>query len=146
MNEPRRLYRSEKDQVIAGVCGGLAEYFAIDPVLVRALFVLLALFGGGGFVLYIILWIVIPKAGSTATGSEESLRQGLEEVQGKARQLVEEVRRGGSGSSVLGWILLLVGAWLLLDNLGWIRINGDLLWPLLLIGLGVVLLLRERNR
>lgn len=142
MNGPRKLYRSEKDQVIAGVCGGLAEYFDIDPVLVRALFVLLALFGGGGFVLYLILWVVIPKAGSAPAGSEDTLRQGLEEVRGEARKVVQ----GGRSSATLGWILLLVGAWFLLDNLGWLRVNGDLLWPALLIGLGVVLLLRERNR
>ncbi|RIH90369.1 phage shock protein C [Calidithermus terrae] len=142
MNEPRKLYRSEKDQVIAGVCGGLAEYFSIDPVLVRALFVLLALFGGGGFVLYLILWIVIPKASAAPAGSEDTLRQGFEEVRGEARKMVQ----GGRSSATLGWILLLVGAWFLLDNLGWLRVNGDLLWPALLIGLGVVLLLRERNR
>lgn len=58
----KRLYRSEKNKMIAGVCGGLAEYFNIDPVVIRLVFVIL-LFPGGlpGILPYIILWIVVPK-------------------------------------------------------------------------------------
>lgn len=60
--QPKRLYRSRKDRMIAGVCGGLAEYFNIDPVIVRVIAVLLLLPGGmPGFVPYIILWIVVPE-------------------------------------------------------------------------------------
>ncbi len=47
--------------MIAGVCGGLAEYFVIDPTIVRLVFVLLAMFGGPGIILYIILWIITPE-------------------------------------------------------------------------------------
>ncbi len=57
----RRLYRSQTDRMIAGVCGGLAEFFDIDPTLVRLIFVLLTLMGGHGILLYIILWIVMPS-------------------------------------------------------------------------------------
>ena len=56
--EPRRFYRSRKDRMIAGVCGGLAEYFNIDPVLVRVLMVFLLPMG---FWAYLILWIVTPE-------------------------------------------------------------------------------------
>jgi len=57
----KRLYRSTTDRKIAGVCGGLAEYFNIDPTLVRVIFVILLLPGGlPGFVPYVILWIVVP--------------------------------------------------------------------------------------
>jgi len=60
--QPKRLYRSRKDRMIAGVCGGLAEYFNIDPVIVRVIAVLLLLPGGlPGFVPYIILWILVPE-------------------------------------------------------------------------------------
>ena len=55
----KQLYRSTTDKMIAGVCGGLAEYFAIDPVIVRIVAVVL-LFGGPGFLAYVILWIVVP--------------------------------------------------------------------------------------
>jgi phage shock protein C len=59
----RRLYRSRDNRVIAGVCGGLAEYFDIDPVIVRIIAVILLLPGGlPGFIPYVILWLVVDKA------------------------------------------------------------------------------------
>lgn len=57
---PRRLYRSRTDRSIAGICGGLAEFFCIDPTLLRLITLLLILFGGLSIWVYIILWIVIP--------------------------------------------------------------------------------------
>ena len=55
----KRLYRSKKHKVIAGVCGGIAEYFNIDPVIVSLIFILL-LFSGAGMLVYLIAWIIIP--------------------------------------------------------------------------------------
>lgn len=57
----KKLYRSRSDRRIAGVCGGLASYFSIDPTLMRLLFVLGLLFVGGTFLAYIILMIVVPE-------------------------------------------------------------------------------------
>ncbi|MCX6287623.1 MAG: PspC domain-containing protein [Bacteroidetes bacterium] len=59
--EPKRLYRSLTDRKIAGVAGGLAEYFDTDPLLLRLAFVVLALAVGGGVLIYFILWIVTPE-------------------------------------------------------------------------------------
>jgi phage shock protein C len=60
MNE-KKLYRSNSDKMIAGVCGGLGQYFGVDPTLIRLIFALLVLFGvGSGIILYIILAIVMP--------------------------------------------------------------------------------------
>jgi phage shock protein C len=56
---PKRLYRSRKHKLIAGVCGGLAEYFNIDPVIVRILWVV---FFHIGLLAYIILWVIVPEA------------------------------------------------------------------------------------
>lgn len=56
----KRLYRSREERMLAGVCGGLGSYFAVDPTLVRALFVLFGLVAGGGILAYLILWILIP--------------------------------------------------------------------------------------
>lgn len=56
----KTLYRSATDSVFGGVSGGLGKYFNVDPILFRILFVLLAVFGGGGLIIYIILWIVMP--------------------------------------------------------------------------------------
>jgi phage shock protein C len=60
----KRLYRSESDRIIGGVCGGLGEYFNIDPVIFRVIFVILLLPGGlPGFIPYIVLWIIVPTEG-----------------------------------------------------------------------------------
>jgi phage shock protein C len=62
MAETRKLYRSRTNRQVAGVCGGLAEYFGMDPTLMRVLFVVLAVLGGSGLVLYLALWIIVPNA------------------------------------------------------------------------------------
>jgi len=56
----KRLMRSRRDKKIAGVCAGFADYFELDVTLVRIVWLLVALFGGGGFIAYIIAWIVMP--------------------------------------------------------------------------------------
>ncbi len=56
----KRLYRSRNDVVIAGVCSGIGRYFNIDPVLVRAGFVIFALTAGSGVLAYLLLWAIIP--------------------------------------------------------------------------------------
>jgi phage shock protein C len=58
--QPRKLYRSQADRKLAGVCGGLAEYFNVDVTLVRILFVVLAVCGGAGLLLYLAMWILVP--------------------------------------------------------------------------------------
>jgi phage shock protein C len=61
MDPTRKLYRSRTNRKLAGVCGGLAQYFNIDATLIRVLFVLLAVLGGSGLVLYVAMWIIVPK-------------------------------------------------------------------------------------
>jgi phage shock protein PspC (stress-responsive transcriptional regulator) len=63
----RRLRLSAADRMIGGVCGGLGEYFELDPVLFRAAFLVLAFLGGLGILLYVILWLLIPGAGRAAS-------------------------------------------------------------------------------
>lgn len=57
----QKLYRSRQDRVIAGVCGGIANYFDIDPVLIRLIWIVLTMLGGCGLIGYIVAWIIIPK-------------------------------------------------------------------------------------
>src|SRR6516165_4843792 len=68
---PRRLTRSRTDRKLAGVCGGLGEYFGIDPVIIRILVVVLTIFGGSGLLLYAAGWLLIPDE-----GEEHSVVQG----------------------------------------------------------------------
>jgi phage shock protein C len=60
-NEIKRLYRSRRDRMIGGVCGGLGEYLGIDPTIVRLLFSLFGLGGGSAILAYLILLIVVPE-------------------------------------------------------------------------------------
>jgi phage shock protein C len=62
MEESRKLYRSRNQRMVAGVCGGLADYFNIDATVIRVLFLVLAVFGGTGFVVYLVMWIIVPDA------------------------------------------------------------------------------------
>ena len=62
----KKLYRDPYDSAIGGVCSGLGYYWNIDTLLIRILFVIVALWAGGGLMIYIILWIVIPQARTVA--------------------------------------------------------------------------------
>jgi phage shock protein C len=60
MTTPKRLYRSN-EKMIAGVCSGLADYFDIDPTIIRILFVVIAFAGGAALLAYLIMWIIVPQ-------------------------------------------------------------------------------------
>ena len=116
---PARLYRSSTDKVIAGVCGGLASYFKIDPAIVRLAFLLFALAGGASILLYIVLWIAVPLGTPTASVSTV-------------------------GNEAIAVGLIAVGGIWLLANFGVFRfINWSIGWPLVLVAVGVMLLLRR---
>ncbi|HOD65716.1 MAG TPA: PspC domain-containing protein [candidate division Zixibacteria bacterium] len=125
-----RLYRSAENKVIAGVCGGLGEYFDVDPNLVRV-FAVLLFFATQGFatLAYAAAWIIVPK-------------RPLEGA-------VEEVRPERPRSSWIrylpGLVLILIGS-LLLVRQHWHWIDFDQWWPALMIAGGLFLLLRPRRR
>lgn len=75
-NEKRKIYRDSDDKILGGVCSGFGHYFDIDPTILRIALLLLLVFGGTGFILYIILWLVIPKAETTS----EKLRMQGEKI------------------------------------------------------------------
>ena len=58
----KKLYRSNTNRKLCGVCGGLAEHFDIDPTIIRLIFIFLTLFGGGGVLIYLICALVIPNS------------------------------------------------------------------------------------
>jgi phage shock protein C len=74
--EYKRLYRSRKERMIAGVCGGIGEYFGIDPTIVRLLFVLGTIMGGHGLLAYLILMIVVPEGPLEVENSSPSIIEG----------------------------------------------------------------------
>ena len=68
----KKLYRSQREKMVAGVCGGLGDYLDLDPTLIRIIWVVITLMGGAGLLAYLIMWIVVPlepEAGASFTGS-----------------------------------------------------------------------------
>lgn len=137
---PSKLYRSETDKVIAGVCGGLAEYFGIEAVIFRVLLVVITLFGGSGLLLYVILWIVMPTKSSEGKTSEEYMRDNVEELKEKSRDVA-----GKEPKTLLGIILVIIGVSLLLENMGVVVFRFIWrLWPLAIVVLGLSMLARRK--
>ena len=62
----KRLYRDPSDKMLGGVCSGLADFFGIDPTVIRLAFVLLTLLGGHGVLIYLVLWLIVPLAPQAA--------------------------------------------------------------------------------
>lgn len=124
---PRLLRRSRTDRVIAGVAGGIGNYFGIDPVLVRVGFVILVLAGGSGILLYLIAWLVMPKA-----------TEG-EEAEARARAVdADTVRLAvGGGLIALGGILLATR---------FIPHFSRIFWPLVLVAAGVFVVAQAVRR
>jgi len=145
----KRLYRSYTDKMLGGVCGGLGEYFDIDPVIIRILFVIAVLFGGGGILAYIILWIVIPQKPLTIPkfnneASTETNTSGEQnQNENSLRNFIVEKRRMNK-NSLAGIILIFLGVLFLLNNFV-PRFSFHDFWPLVLIGIGFALILNARN-
>ena len=132
----KKLQRDKQHKVIGGVCAGLANYFDIDATLLRLLFAFMILFAGTGFWLYIILWIVMP-AGVYSSPTSETVDALVEDVPQRA-----EVNKG---SLIIGLILIGLGA------LGLIHrfvpaFNWQMVWPIILIVLGLVLLIPKDKK
>ena len=122
VEQPPRLLRSREERGLGGVAGGLAHYLDVDPVIIRLVFIILAVFGGGGVLAYVIAWIVIPEA--PADGPPPA------------------PRAGANTPVLVGLVLVALGGLLLADQLvplfSW-RYVG----PALLIALGGLLIARK---
>lgn len=152
--ESKRLYRSTRDKKIGGVCGGLAEYFETDPLLVRLLFIILVIVAGGGFLLYLILWIItpekpayldqpqsVPKMDDPAPNPETS--KNTYESQPKETVRKEEGRNTRHKGSLVGALVLITLGVLFLADEFIPHINFGDLWPIILIVIGIGLLLNS---
>lgn len=136
MENANRLYRSNTDKVIGGVAGGLADYLSIDVVIIRVIFVLLALFGGGGVLIYIILWIAIPaQTVNILTITDENA-----EVEIIADDDLEKAPNKQSNTALgAGIVLIIIGLLFLADRLMPFYNIMDF-WPVILIIAGVLII------
>lgn len=88
VHAPSRLYRIRSGKMIAGVCGGLGEYFDVDPALMRLVFVITTLVSGVGLPAYILLWVILPRE-DDVTSRAEVLRGTLEDLYRAAREQLD---------------------------------------------------------
>lgn len=142
----KRLYRSESDRVLGGVAAGLAEYFEIDPVISRLLFVVAAIWGGFGFILYIVLWLIIPTESDVGGEIGKQVDKNAKEIEHKAQELGGTIRKKVDADHSRRWIgilLIVVGVWFVLGNLNIFFFRFDVLWPVIFVIAGIILLIRR---
>ena len=127
MDNIKKLKRNTQNKVIGGVCSGLGEYFGIEPIIFRIVFLALLLGFGSGFFFYLILWLLMPAG--IPTQSAESVQD--------AEVVAEKKDRG---SIIGGGTLILIGLFFLLrDYIPQIRWN--MVWPVILIVVGIFLII-----
>jgi len=131
--EAKKLYRSGKDRMIAGVCGGLSDYFSIDATLIRIIMVVSLLFGGLGLIAYLIAWIVIP------------LNPAYKDLDPK------EIKCSTDPQLFWGVVLLVLGFFFLINQFDFFHFRFFYLWdhlwryvwPMIIIGFGVFLIVKK---
>lgn len=161
----RRLTRDTKNAVLGGVAAGFANYFCVDPVLVRLVFILLVFLNGFGLLAYVVGWVIMPRAeraaGAAGAAGAPGAPPGAPPVVDAADRIVEKVRQAGDrvadglqrlpedtgrGSAIAGVVLIVLGVLFLLDRFPWwhwphwARLSN--LWPVILIAVGVSLILQ----
>lgn len=124
----KRLYRSRRQRILAGVCGGIAEYFDIDPVIIRLLMILLIFANGLGILFYIIAAIIIPEN---------------PEEKGKTEGIVEGAQDTRS-PILLGFILIILGIVAALWSWGipWVHIGPGIFLGIILVIFGLYFMVR----
>lgn len=138
----KKLYKSKKDRVLGGVCGGLAEYLEIDSNVIRIIWLLAVLLGGTGILLYIIAWIIIPTEPQEIINSKEET----------AHDDVSEEKKEGAGYGYwseggrnLGIILIVLGGVILFRQFAPFQVPWAYVGPILLILGGLYLIVSSRK-
>jgi phage shock protein C len=140
----RRLYRSRTDTVIGGVAAGLANYLNTDPALVRVGWVVLALVTNGvGVLAYLVCWVAVPEEPKVA--AEPVIGPDGEPMPVVEAPVEPRPHREGRAGLVVGVGLVLLGAWFLVREY-LPPVNWNLIWPVVLIGIGALILITSSRR
>jgi len=150
MEKNKRLYRSAKSKVFGGVAGGIAEYFDIDPIIIRLLFVIIAFAGGGGAIVYLILWIALPLepimpfnmnmgSGEPFSNDNQGEPSSADYNTGASNPFNIPVKPENRNGLIGGIVLISLGL-IFLANRFIPNIDFGDLWPLVLVVLGGVLI------
>jgi phage shock protein C len=162
-----RLYRSRDDRMLAGVAGGLSDMWGADPSLVRVIWALLVIFTGGiALLVYIVMALVVPEepvapatdgqalAATAPPGAGEdgtpptdphAARQAAREARAAARRASGGARSAFPASVILGGFLIILGGFFLAREF-LPQIDFDWFWPLILVGIGILLVVTAMRR
>jgi phage shock protein C len=149
-----RLYRSRHDRMLAGVAGGLAEMWGADPSLVRVIWALLVIFTGGlALLVYIVMALVVPEepvdldVPPLAPGEEPSPEARAVALSAHEARVAARRASGGGfpAGAVLGGFLIILGGFFLAREF-LPQIDFDWFWPLILVGLGILLVVTAIRR
>lgn len=137
----KRLYKSRKEKMIDGVCGGIAEYANVDPTIIRLIFFLLIFAGGAGIILYLIAMIIMPRKPfeETEAVEEETVKEVPEEKD-------KEVVSPESSKIILAAIIIVIGIFLLLNAFlpaGWFSLSWKILLGVLLVAGGGIIIYKS---
>jgi phage shock protein C len=151
-NNTKKLYRSKTDRVLFGVCGGLGEYFEVDSLILRILFILLTFTGGSGIIIYIILAIIIPDGEGQKLKNKE-VKEVISEAQEKTQDLAEEIKKNGnwikSVKNIIGLIIVFIGLNILFEQVfkfsPFAFINWASLWALIIVLIGVKIIFSNKK-
>lgn len=147
----KKLYRSQRDKILFGVCGGLGDYFEIDTTIVRIACILLTLVSGVGIIAYIVFLLIVPKEISEEEVSRsENLKEFATATSNHAKRIIAEAKetQWGEQRKMFGGILILIGFFLLVQKLfhlfdwWWM---GKIFWPVLIMFFGLLLLIRSKK-
>jgi phage shock protein C len=144
----KHLSRSRTNRIIFGVCGGLGEYFGIDPLIFRIIFLALTFGAGSGILVYLIMALLVPIEPLAHHAIEPPVID-RNEFKRRIHELAEEFRNQHnfhSGRNVVGVVIVVLGVLLLLSNffpISWY--SWRLFWPLVLVVLGIAVLTRVKK-
>jgi phage shock protein C len=164
----KRLYRSPTNRVLLGICGGLGEYFSVDPTIMRVVVVVIIVLTSivPGILAYFVLGLIIPLKGASANTPGESMKENLQDIRDSTNKLGENIRSTFSGTSgadrgpiqesgahvnsknggllILGVVIVVIGvAFLLWNVFGWLF---RYLWPAVLVLAGVLIIVAVVSR
>jgi phage shock protein C len=140
INKTKKLYRSNEDKMISGVCGGIAEYLDIDAIWVRLVFIITTFTSGVGLIAYIIFWILVPENPNQKSTQKTVAEEKVSEFSAKIKK--GNVESSGDSRYIGGLILIVVGGIFLFEEFFW-KISWNYIWPVLLIGLGIHILVKK---
>jgi phage shock protein C len=137
----KRLYRSSENRLIAGVCGGISEYFDVDPTIIRIISVLVCLFGGAGILAYVVAIIIIPKReGGTIHSSCSDAEPGIDKESPKNP---DNVSRNNTSSNILGVILVILGLFFFARQ--FFHINFLTMLAIIFVVSGILIIIKGRR-